>query len=451
MGNLFENIKDSELAAQLIDSYQYAHNITATAHQHNELVQFDVTDWDFLLMRMEFNGLITLLEDSVFTIAPPDFTQEPALRLEYGATVIEFEGELDVRDQFTEVKTQSWDYSHQEILELTATEPNIQENGNLPADEMAAVNNDAPIIHRHGGYVIEDELQAWADARLLKDRLSRTQGRVKFRGYAEVKIGQLIELGGFGNRFNGIVYVSAVRHEYYEGVWLTDVQFGLSPKWFSQTINSGKPASAGMLASVNGLQVGIVNQIESDPDGEYRIRIRLPIVDNQAAGIWARIATLDAGAERGSFFLPEVGDEVIVGFINDDPRDAVVLGMLHSSDKAAPFTASEDNNKKGFVTREGLKLVFQEQDKSISLETPAGNKIVISDDEGGIIFTDQHGNSIQLDEKGITLNSEQNIDIKAKSNINSQAGSQWKAQASSQAQLKSNGTLTIQGAMININ
>lgn len=447
----FENLADSEVAAQLIDAYQLTHEITETNHKHAELVQYDVTDWDFLLMRMEFNGLITMLDDGAFTIEPPDFEQEPSLRLEYGATVLEFDGELELRDQFGEVKTRTWDYSNQDILEQTASEPKIQANGNLPASEIASANNDSPIVHRHGGQVVEGELQAWADARLLKDRLSRTRGRVQFHGYAEVKPGQLIELGGFGDRFNGRVYVAGVRHEYYQGVWLTDLEFGLSPTWFAQIMSVERPAAAGMLAPISGLQIGIVTQIENDPDGEHRIRLRLPIVDNQAAGIWARVATLDAGSERGYFFLPEVEDEVIVGFVNDDPRDAVILGMLHSRNKAPPFTATEDNLEKGYVSREGLKLVFHERDKSIALETPAGNKFLISDDEKGLIFSDQHGNSIRLDSNGISLNSERNIELKAKNNVNTQAQNNWTAQAKSQVELKANGTTVVQGKPVNIN
>jgi uncharacterized protein involved in type VI secretion and phage assembly len=94
---------------------------------------------------------------------------------------------------------------------------------------------------------------------------------------------------------------------------------------------------------VQGLQFGLVTQIENDPDGEFRIQVRLPVIDLQSPGIWARVATLDAGQDRGTFFLPEIDDEVIVGFVNDDPRDAVVLGMLHR----LPFRPAPIIRKKG--------------------------------------------------------------------------------------------------------
>jgi Rhs element Vgr protein len=447
----FEALSDSDLAAQLIDAYQLSHDMAATEHQHAELVQYDVSDWDFLLMRMEFNDLITMLDDGAFTIAPPDFNQQSEFRLEYGRNVLEFDGELELRDQFEEVSARSWDYSNQELLERTAAEPDIQANGNLPASDIMSANQDEPIIHRHGGHVVEDELQAWADARLLKDRLSRTRGRVRFHGNPELKPGQLIELQGLGDRYNGVVFVAGVRHEFDRGVWLTDLEFGLSPQWFAQSVTIERPAAAGMLAAVGGLQIGVVTQIEDDPDGDFRIRIRLPIVDNEAEGIWARMATLDAGSERGTFFLPEVGDEVIVGFINDDPRDAVVLGMLYSRAKPPPFTASEDNLEKGYVSREGLRLVFHEEDKSISLQTPGGNSIVISDDEKGLVLSDQNGNSIRLNDNGISFNSETDIEFKAKNNVKTKAQNKWSAEASAQVELQANGVATIKGNPVNIN
>lgn len=411
----FEQIDDSELAAQLLDEHGLPHEIAPVNFTHPELVQYDVTDWDFLMMRLEFNGLLTVIDNGKVKIQAPDFNQEATLNLEYGSNVLEFDGELEVRDQFEGVEVRSWNYSDQSVLGIQAKEPAIVPNGNLLATKIAPANKAGINIHRHGGRVVVGELEAWADARLLKDRLSRTHGRVRFRGYHHILPGTIVGLNGFGDRFNGPVYVAGVRQEFFEGGWLTDLEFGLSPKWFAQSIKVEAPAAAGMLASVYGLQIGMVTQIENDPDGEHRIQVRLPIVNPNAAGIWARVATLDAGDGRGTFFLPEPNDEVIVGFINDDPRDAVVLGMLHSRSKAAPIQASKENTEKGYISRAGLKLIFQEEAVSITLETPGGNLLRISDEEQGMLLSDQHGNSIQLGSQGISLNAKGKIQLKASS------------------------------------
>jgi len=450
-GRYFEQVTDSEAATELLKASGMKAEVTDTRHRHADLVQHDCTDWDFLVSRMECNGLLTIVDDGVARIQAPDFDQEPVLHLHHGATILEFDGGLELRDQYEQVVARAWDPGAQEIVEIAAKEPRVKENGNLPGRKIAAANGDAVIAHRHGGRVSDSELQAWANARLLKDRLSRTCGRVQFQGYNAVKPGHIVVLHGFGRRFDGPVFVAAVHQEYLESGWITEIEFGLSSKWFAEIVNMEAPRAAGLLPAVSGLQIGLVTQIENDPDGLHRVRVRLPILDETAGGVWARVAAFDAGAGRGAFFRPEVNDEVIVGFIHDDPRDAVVLGMLHSRDKAAPFTAGRDNAEKGYVSREGIRIVFNEKDGSITLETPGGNKMVIADKSGGIVLADQNGNSIEMDKAGITLKSSTNIKIEAGSECALQAGTVWKAVSRGQAKLNATGVTEIKGAIVNIN
>jgi Rhs element Vgr protein len=449
----FEDISDHELAEELMKTYGLTGEIETAGYRHAELVQYNVSDWDFLIMRMEMNGWLTNVENGRVRIQPPDLQQEPVKTLQYGKNVIAFEGELDVRNQFQETKTATWNYSAQEILESQAvdTAAKAGRDQQRMLKNQPFVNGDLPNTLRHGGRRSEDELQEWANARLLRERLSWAQGRVEFEGDPAVKPGMLIKLGGLGRRFEDPALVTGVRHEFSGGIWTTNAVFGLSPKSFADTVKVEAPPAAGLLAAVQGLQFGLVTQIENDPDGEFRIQVRLPIIDPQSPGIWARLATLDAGPERGSFFLPEIDDEVIVGFVNDDPRDAVVLGMLHSRNKAAPFSAKADNHEKGFVSREGMKVFFHEGEKSITLETPGGNRLVISDEKKGFVLSDQNGNSIEMNANGITLNSEKDIVLKAKKNVKNSAGAAWQAESKGKVSLKATGPNEIKGMPVNIN
>src|SRR5690606_12711900 len=159
--------------------------------------------------------------------------------------------------------------------------------------------------------------------------------------------------------------------------------------------------AAGLIPAVKGLQYGVVTQLQDDPDGEDRILVKLPIVNADEQGIWCRLALLDAGDNRGSVFRPEIDDEVIVGFINEDPNDAVVLGMLNSSAKPAPIPAEDDNNIKGFVTRSEMKFLFNDDEKSVRLETPAGKVLTLDEKEGVIKLEDEHANVLTMDSSGI--------------------------------------------------
>ncbi|MFO0795324.1 MAG: phage baseplate assembly protein V [Candidatus Brocadiaceae bacterium] len=104
--------------------------------------------------------------------------------------------------------------------------------------------------------------------------------------------------------------------------------------------------------------------LENDPDGEDRIKVRLPLISDAEEGIWAVSPHWMQEKGVARFFRPEIGDEVVVGFLNDDPRHPVVLGMCHSSAKPAPEPAKDDNHRKGYVSREKMEFIFDDEKKS---------------------------------------------------------------------------------------
>uniref|UniRef100_UPI00289CE7D4 type VI secretion system tip protein VgrG n=1 Tax=Chryseobacterium sp. TaxID=1871047 RepID=UPI00289CE7D4 len=344
----FYDSKDSDIIEELIGNSGTTADVEATSNTHKELVQFQSSDWDFMLTRAQANGKLCFVDDGTVKVAKPDFSGEAVETVVFGSSVHEFDGEIDARDQFSKITAKTWNYTDQELTQVEAQDPAIRLNGNLSSGDLAKVFGIEDLQLKHGGNLTQDELQQWGDAKATFQQLAKTRGRVKFQGIPSVKPGVTLTLQGVGDRFNGKIYVTGIRHEIIDGNWLVDAQFGLSPTWFSETYDVSEMPGSGIIPVISGLHVGIVSQLESDPDGEDRILVQIPIINNEEEGIWARIATLDAGENRGSFFRPEIGDEVIIGFINDDPNDAVVLGMLNSSTKPAPIVASDDNHEKGF-------------------------------------------------------------------------------------------------------
>lgn len=457
--------KDSDIMEELLGLYGLNKEVTATKPDLKEVVQYESTDWDFLVCRAEANGHVVLVGDDKVVIAPPSTTGNAVVTVKYGATILELDAEIDARWQSKGIKASSWNPTDQELIETDASEPSTTNNGNLSSSTLAGVIGGEADRIRHGGKLGQPELQAWADGRLLKERLAKVRGRVRFQGFAGVLPGQLIEISGIGDRFEGKLYVSGVRHTVASGNWETDVQFGLNPELFSETYNLRPLPAGGLLPGVSGLQIGVVTVLESDPDGEDRIKVRLPLVSVSEEGIWARLATLDAGKDRGTFFRPEIGDEVVVGFLGDDPRYPVVLGMCHSSAKPAPEPASDKNHHKGYVSREKMKLTFDDEKKIIHLETPGGNKLTLSEDKKGILIEDQNGNKITLDDNGIKIESVKDLilkaskDIKAEGvNIELNAQSGFKASGTATAEvsganttIKGSATTVINGGMVQIN
>jgi Rhs element Vgr protein len=413
----FYESKDSDIIEEIAGTYSLDKDIEVTNVQHVELVQYNVSDWDFCVARAQANGKVCIVDEGKITVQKPDFEQDELETVTYGATLIDFDAEIDARNQFAKVTSYSWNAADQELVEVEANDPSVSLNGNIETGDLSSVINLENLELRSGGGTPDVELQEWADAKSLFSQLAKIRGRVKFQGIPTVKPNTVIKLEGVGDRFNGKVYISAVRHQITEGNWTIDAQFGVDPKWFSETVDINDTPASGLLAAVSGLQIAIVTQLE-DPDKEDRILVRLPIIDNSEQGIWARIATLDAGEERGSFFRPEIDDEVIVGFINGNPNDVVVLGMMNSSNKPAPIKASDDNHEKGFVTRSQMKFIFNDDKKSVVLETPAGKKITVDEDEGVIKIEDENSNIITMDSSSISLESAGDISIKADGDVN---------------------------------
>lgn len=456
----YEETTDSDIIEEIIDSYGLEKEVESTTVQHTEMVQHHVTDWDFIATRAEVNGKLLFVDDGKISVKAPDLSADPLLELAYGHNVYEFEAGMDARDQYSAVISSSWDMTNQEIVEGEGSDPGITEQGNLPASDLADVAGPEELYLRHTGRVANDELAAWSDAQLLRSRLSKIKGKVKIAGYSEIKPGHIIELAGFGDRINGVAFVSSVAHRVSSNTpWFTEIEFGLDKDWFINLYDDivDKPAG-GLLPPVSGIQIGIVTNIHEDPDGEERIRVRLPIIDNENEGVWARLATPEAGSERGWVFRPEINDEVVVGFLNDDPRDPVILGSLFSSAKPSPTPSGEDNNIKGITTRSGMKLSFDDDKISITLQTPNGNSFVISEDEGAINIEDENGNKVNLTSDGVTLESAADINLKASGdvniegvNINIKSQAQLKAEGSAGAEVSSSGQTAVKGSVVMIN
>ena len=461
----FAGQADSDIMTDLISGHDLTGDVASTSGQPAEVVQYDATDWDLLLCRAEANGQVVAVRDGKVTVASADTGSESVVTAHYGATVLELDAEIDARVQPPGLTAISWSAADQEVVEADAAEPSVPAAGNLDAADLAGVLGGDPDRLRHGGQLTQPELQAWADARLLRDRLAKVRGRVRFQGFAGVSPGVMIEVTGVGKRFAGPQYVAGVRHTVVNGNWDTDVQFGLGPETFAATHRMSPPPAAGLLPAAHGLQTGVVTALADDPDGADRIKVRLPMVDPGEEGAWARIATLDAGSSRGTFFRPEIDDEVVVGFLDGDPRFPIVLGMCHSSANPAPEPPQDDNHHKGYTSRSKIRLLFDDDKVAVLIETPAGNQLTLSEDDKKVTIADQNGNSIVLDDSGITLDSAKDLVLKAAGdlraegkNVELKADTAAKVAGGSSAELTGSSTkvngdssTVIKGGTVNIN
>lgn len=469
--NAFAEQTDSTIIGNLVDASGLKKDIDATSYRYPQLIQSGSTDWDFIVSRAEANGLLVYTEAGKVLVKKPLSSGSPNLEVTYGIDVFDFTGELDAGYQLPSVTASGYNFAHGGLVEAKSSEPTVNKQGNLTGKKMAEVLNVGDTAIPFTSPMEADELKGIAQGTLLRSRLAAMRGRVSFYGNATPKLNTLIKLSGFGDRFNGEALISSVRHTIRDGNWRTETGFGLSPDFHHQKHHLGS-GNGSLLPSINGLQNGVVKQLHEDPDGEHRVLVTVPVL---GVDIWSRLGGNYAGNGFGSFFLPEVGNEVIVGFLNDDPRFAIILGSVYSSKNAPAYTADDKNSIKAITTRSQLKVELNDDKKIVTVSTPAGNAVVLSDEDKSIVMTDQNGNKIALEPAGITIKSTKDITIDATGkmtikatqnigasssggdislkgiNVNGDASLGVKMKGGTTAELSASGQTTVKGAMVMIN
>ena len=157
-----------------------------------------------------------------------------------------------------------------------------------------------------------------------------------------------------------------------------------------------------------------------DPDRLTRVQIRLlncDGLDGQDGPVWARVAVPFAGADRGAFFLPDVGDEVLVLFLNGDPRFPMVVGGLWNGRDQAPDSLPGDRVDRWTITgKAGTKFSLVEErsgQETIRFETPAGVKGTLTDEAGGRIKLEAACNTVTMETSGITIQASAKVTVQA--------------------------------------
>lgn len=483
----FLKSKDSAIMSKVLGNYSFSSSVDSTSVQYDEIIQYGATDWDFVLSRAEINGLVVTTDDGTMSVKKPAVSGSAVATITYGDDLIDMDLSLQSTEQFKTVNAAAWDPENQKIVKGASEEPSVNKEGSIDGKKLSAVVG-ANAELQSNLPLTSDSLKAWANAQLLKARLSRIQGTIVCNGNAKIKPNTVVKLAGVSKTLNGNVFVGSIVHELEDGAWKTEIGVGINAEWFVKENKVDALKASGRLPAMNGLQIGVVKKIDSDPNNEFRVQVTLPLIQTSDDGIWARLSSFYASSGIGAFFYPEVGDEVVLGFLDDHPSAPIILGSLYSKKNKAPQTPDDKNSHKTILTKSKMELDFNEEDKIITIQTPGKNIITISDKDKGITITDENKNQIQMNKDGVTIESKKAMTLKAANDLEISAkgitikaqnaltaqgsdatvkaqngltlqgtNSTLKASASLQAsggasaELKASGSMTIKGAMVSIN
>jgi phage baseplate assembly protein gpV len=397
------------------------------------------------------------------------------ISIQADTVVLEADLDIDAEDIVKEFNVVSWDESSQQIASATSNVSDSLNLGNITTQKLSDVLSGISSNRLSSASLTKAELQNIGKSAANRVVLNKIKGRIKLSGTSKVLPGNIVELKGFNQRFNGNAFVSKVIHEMEEGGWITSLYIGMSSRFHSSLPDLEEHDAGGNLPAAKGLHIGKVAAIHGDPDANYRVKITMPSFKGDAEEfVWARMTFDYASNQCGFFFYPEIGDEVLVGFVNNDPRFPVIMGGLYSKKNKPKEEPDEKNQFKSIVTKSGISIKFDDEDKILTIQTPGGNRLVMNDKDKLIEAEDMNGNKWSMNDSGISLESPKDIKISAKGritldaidelgisskadiiskglNVSLEAQVGFKAKGNASAELSASGQTTVKGAMVMIN
>jgi type VI secretion system secreted protein VgrG len=348
------------------------------SNKHEQMIQFRLSDWQFLRSRLlstncwllpdaaSDGGIIRSLSDAA--VNPRELARDS---LNY--TLYEVNLSFDDRFTLDSLSLQGWDIAAQGLTQEQKShagafcpwKPAVQA-GLSPdwSQDYAIAFSMMP----------EATLKTLSDSWLNHQQMTGVQGYILLAGTRDFAPGDSLTLSKFGMGLDGTVILSGVNQ-----------QFDTENGWRSELV-IGMPASMLEPAPpVRSLHIATVAEFTADPQYLDRIAIHLPALNLPGSLIFARLSKPWASNASGFCFYPEPGDEVVVGFIDSDPRYPMILGALHNPKNTAPFPPDEKNNNKGLiVSHAGQKQALMIDTDEKTLKLMAGDNTLILTGEGNI-------------------------------------------------------------------
>jgi uncharacterized protein involved in type VI secretion and phage assembly len=293
----------------------------------DERHQVGESDWTFLSRLVSNHGGELDIAAGALHIVDPAQTAAAAAELVFGESLQRFSPRLSSVGQVGEVTVHGWDPKGKKELVHTTKPKASTTVQNASVDGAVS----GTVVHIPTAAVSTDaEVRAQAHAAATHIGHERVQATAVAAGDPKLLAGEYVSISGVGKRFGGTHRIVSAIHSYGARGYTTRLTLGAGGRPLAETMNGARSAKG----FADHLAIGIVTS-NDDPDKLGRVKVQYPLLGGEVESGWARIAWGAAGKERGVVALPEVNDEVVVGFQHGDVRRPFLLGVLFNG-KDAP-------------------------------------------------------------------------------------------------------------------
>lgn len=479
----FLNVKDSALVSRIAQEYRLPVGTvdqTRTVHQH--IGQVNQTDWDFLRSRAAEIGFDVGIVAGKFCFTKPvDVREGRPVELTYPSTLRSFEPRITAGNLVANTEVRVWDPAARQArnavvptsttsTHLAGADPASLTRTFQPTTEPAPVKPDPtigelgpaaganarglPALPVASGSAIDGAAREAAGG--AAERLASTvvEAHGEAVGNPALVAGATVQINGVGTTFEGRWLLTRAVHTYEAAGYLT--RFEVSGSQERSILGLAALGTRTADRTMAGLVCGVVSNI-SDPDRLGRVQVILPWLSPSYVTDWAPVAHAGAGPATAALFLPEAGDEVLVGFEFGDPRRPYVLGGLATSKArhelgGQPVATSGSTSAvvwRGIVSPNGNRLAFHDERTPGTTPTPTKGEIVLGTAKGDVaVVIDQIKGTLTL-----VCKDGGKIDVQAGkgAQVNIGGGAALNLTADSSIKIESKGPVEIKGNPIKLN
>lgn len=383
---------DSQIVTRLARDAGLSPSVRDTAQRRTPRVQNHLSDLTFARQLAALNGFALWADGTTLHFEPERQAPGPAIKLAWGQSLQSFTPRLSITGQVMAVEVRGWDPVQKQSFaqRSTATQDATLSSAGRDAIRRGS-GGDSVLVVCDPQVTSATEAKAMADQLIADQRKALVTGEGRCAGLPELTVGSQLSLSGIG-RFSGSYTVTEVTHTIGSGGYQTTF-----------TVNGADDQDAGTAGYPgDGLTYGTLSAIvtgNADSQRRGQVEVRIPALDEQAR-LWARLGTLMAGPGRGTLFLPEVGDEVLVAFEQGDPGRPYVISALWNGQDAPPGEAADKSNVRLIRSRSGHEIRLDDTEGAGKIDITSGDE--------------QHQITLDTKESKVTVHSAGTIRLEAK-------------------------------------